>query len=354
MDSTGFKCCLCSAENETCSDLENHILTDHSHIFRSTPDLLDEMRIVAFPKKIEEAKKFETDLGHCKNLRSVKRVKSGSDIPNGTKNEKPSKMDGIKKEIKIDTNQESEDSRHVDCDEDEFPAFNHGLTEDKSVKTFSEKIETEDSKQSEDLKSKIEIKFGLVVIEGKQCSKCNLVATDEILLNDHMKEKHSKPDEVEQQITIETLNYKLGQTFKEKSKKCSDCEKSFRKSSHLKRHQKAIHTSKSKACAICKKSFFNLYEHYQEAHEGTRYSCFKCEITFKKEYGLKRHQKNVHSREAKVNCHVCNKLFSDSSTRNRHYREIHCEKIVKCLKCKKSFKRPFDLKIHQQKIHNLM
>ena len=53
--------------------------------------------------------------------------------------------------------------------------------------------------------------------------RVQLMATDETLLNDHMKEKHSKPDEVEQQITIETLNYKFGQTFKEKSKKCSDC-----------------------------------------------------------------------------------------------------------------------------------
>jgi len=111
--------------------MEDHILTDHSDIFRSASDSLDGSQIEESPKRIERKEKVKT---------------------------------------------------------------------------------------SEDLESEIEIKFGWVILDGKVCSKCSFIATDQSLINDHLIEKHQETDKNEEWQTAKVSNFE--QKCQDKRKKC--------------------------------------------------------------------------------------------------------------------------------------
>ena len=61
--------------------------------------------------------------------------------------------------------------------------------------------------------------LGLVIVEGKKCPKCNFMATDETLLNDHTIEKHfPKMKNSMKSAKKKSVNKQRGQVIKKKRK----------------------------------------------------------------------------------------------------------------------------------------
>jgi len=93
------------------------------------------------------------------------------------------------------------------------------------AKTGGEKKEPENSiRRSEDVikfESRSEIKFEsdlmlvLVIVEGKKCPKCNFLATNKTLLNDHTIEKHFQKNSMK---SIKNKSRQRGKVFKKKRK----------------------------------------------------------------------------------------------------------------------------------------
>ena len=270
MGTSVVQCCLCSAQTWTITDMENHILTDHSDIFRTV-----------------------------------------SDSPDGTRTEEsPPQRIEIKEEIKTESDQ---------------------------------------YKTSKEFKSEIGQKYGLVILDGKLCSKCSFIATDLSLLNNHVIEKHWKSVEGEEKLQDSTfsLKHRFEQTCQEKRNKCLGCYKSFRSQSHLKRHQETVHIRKAVPCTECAESFPSLYyhdRHYEEVHGEKRFRCPKCKKSFGSNSHVKRHLKKVHSANGVEtgNCPTCIKLFLKSNNLKRHVKMMHHPKstALPCQLCDKSF---FDL-----------
>ncbi|XP_027474154.1 flt3-interacting zinc finger protein 1 isoform X2 [Zalophus californianus] len=106
---------------------------------------------------------------------------------------------------------------------------------------------------------------------------------------------------------------------------CSECGKSFRYRSDLRRHF-ARHTAlKPHACPRCGKGFkhsFNLANHLR-SHTGERpYRCSACPKGFRDSTGLLHHQV-VHTGEKPYCCLVCELRFSSRSSLGRHLKRQH-------------------------------
>ncbi|XP_044539298.1 flt3-interacting zinc finger protein 1 isoform X3 [Gracilinanus agilis] len=106
---------------------------------------------------------------------------------------------------------------------------------------------------------------------------------------------------------------------------CSECGKSFRYRSDLRRHF-ARHTAlKPHACPRCGKGFkhsFNLANHLR-SHTGERpYRCSACPKGFRDSTGLLHHQV-VHTGEKPYCCLICELRFSSRSSLGRHLKRQH-------------------------------
>ena len=271
-------------------------------------------------------------------------------------------------------------SEHVFSDE-----FLKGcVKKEESLEQFERREGMKREENVTDLKSKIGLKFELVVIEGKQCSNCNFMATDQTLLNNHMMEKHPKQEEVKTQNNLghkfqekkKTLNNRFksseqsktvicekptdnggnGKVPNKKSVKCLECDKSYRCLAHLKRHQQSIHTREASDCLVCGKSFdsvYYLHRHCETVHGRKRYTCKSCPKSFIRLQQLKRHEETIHKSEVEpVLCSLCAKPFTSNYFCNQHYQDIHGTAQFKCKTCEKSFGSDSHLKRHQQSTHS--
>ncbi|KAM6188469.1 uncharacterized protein WM294_015487 [Sarcoramphus papa] len=181
---------------------------------------------------------------------------------------------------------------------------------------------------------------------------------------------------------------------------CSHCEKTFRKRSHLMRHQQVLHSGtkstqlelgqpprvlekkseskkeqtptrqgggmknthaatskpvarakqKTHKCPECGKTFCwrNSLRRHQRNHTGERpYKCPDCGKTFNDFSNLVSHHR-IHKGERPYECPECGECFTQNSSLSRHRRTHTGEKPFSCSDCGKSFTQKQKLILHQR------
>ena len=133
---------------------------------------------------------------------------------------------------------------------------------------------------------------------------------------------------------------------------CSECDKTFSRSTTLTRHIKRIHfrirPHKCGQCTMCFTIASELKRHMQ-VHAGERfYKCTECAKSCATASDLKKHLR-VHTGERPYSCSECQRTFSRSDSLCRHMRIAHIEdNPFKCNECKWFFASLFDLEKHMR------
>ena len=131
--------------------------------------------------------------------------------------------------------------------------------------------------------------------------------------------------------------------------RCDLCGKTFGHKISLEQHKETIHSAfRSFDCTECGKSFkrSSTLSTHMLIHSNTRpYSCGYCGKRFHQKSDMKKHT-YVHTGERPYKCGACNKSFSQSSNLITHMRKHSGFKPFHCDLCSREFYRKVDLRRH--------
>lgn len=130
---------------------------------------------------------------------------------------------------------------------------------------------------------------------------------------------------------------------KEKRYACDQCDKSFARLYHMKRHKMVVHEKiRPFVCDICDKRFNSkgILKQHSTTHTGDQpHACDQCDRWFAQPAGLRKHKISVHQIACpQIACDHCSKLFHSKSELGRHSVTHTDERPFSCDQCDKSFK----------------
>ena len=131
---------------------------------------------------------------------------------------------------------------------------------------------------------------------------------------------------------------------------CKSCSMKFNDKNSLLKHERIRHTERPFQCHLCNKTFTlkdRLHSHVNR--HSNRFRCTTCSKCFATNYHLQRHNR-IHTGEKPFRCSTCQKEFRWHSDYTEHVRIHTGEKPYSCINCNERFKSLKDLKNHV-KIH---
>merc|ERR1712130_169472 len=111
--------------------------------------------------------------------------------------------------------------------------------------------------------------------------------------------------------------------------KCSFCDKSFARHSHVKRHEDAHRNLRKYKCSLCDMAFnrkSHLDRHIETHTKGKTVFCYICKQGCRSKRSLDEHMKKHSARTEK--CPACDKSFSGSIALQKHIKVKHPERYV--------------------------
>jgi len=178
---------------------------------------------------------------------------------------------------------------------------------------------------------------------SSRCANKNLYSCSEPGCN----KTFSRPSRLETHILAHTG---------ERPFKCNQCEKSFTRNAHLKRHQMINHDGIKQSpgkvsCDQCDSTFANPYslkKHVKRFHEVKQYTCRQCEKSFHKRHLLSHHLLEHKGDGFPYSCFQCGKSFKYPMYLKRHER-VHRGYV--CEICSSTFEKWSDLHHHKASDH---
>lgn len=129
---------------------------------------------------------------------------------------------------------------------------------------------------------------------------------------------------------------------------CSECNRSFSKNCHLRRHMSVHNMEYEFVCKICQYRYASLKllkKHRTTKHISGPYKCPDCPLVLEKHSDLVRH--SVIHMEKQFKCDVCDKRFKTQATTTRHMHFKHPDVLpYKCQICDKAFRVESHLSDH--------
>ena len=146
--------------------------------------------------------------------------------------------------------------------------------------------------------------------------------------------------------TEKLREHDTGHTSPETSFKCGECDKQFRKKTHLRKHQ-ARHAAILLKCALCDKQYRDsraLRRHeLRHAKRTVPVPCPICGISFKNSHGMEIHKfkhlgpRETPETESNFKCRFCGLILTSQAKKARHEFEVHDNNSHMCTYCGKKF-----------------
>ena len=134
---------------------------------------------------------------------------------------------------------------------------------------------------------------------------------------------------------------------------CNQCDKCFTWPEDLQRHKKTHLGLKPYACNLCDKSYSYSWDlkRHQRTHTGEKpYRCSQCDKCFTYSRVLLRHSR-THTGVKPYKCNQCGKCFSHSGGLKRHEKTHTGERPFKCDQCGKCYSSKYIVQAHQRSKH---
>ena len=199
-------------------------------------------------------------------------------------------------------------------------------------------------------------------LRDHKCNTCNKSFSQLGALKQHIRSIHEglrqfRCDTCKKTFTqlIALQNHQNAVHGDSKQFKCNSCQSSFALKGRLRFHEKMVHNQSTinHNCKSCEKQFKSityLKMHIINVHDHSDRK-IKCELCgyelIKKKF--KDHLDKIHGENKKVQCEICNKIFSCIGNLRIHL-ATH-EKKFKCDSCEEEFSKEFFLKRHFNKTH---